>query len=68
MRDKRERDNDRSEVTRFGFTWGPMKVTRFATLPKHRALGVETDHAEVQVYVSNGGRSIRVFKDGRELK
>ena len=44
---------------RYGFAWGPMQVTRAASIPgRGRILTITTDHAEVQVYVSEHGRRI----------
>lgn len=52
----------------WGFQWGPMRVVRYATFRHNRILGVETDHRRLEVSVSTGGRSVRVWLDGRELK
>jgi hypothetical protein len=49
-------------ITTFGFDWGPMKVTRCCTLPGHHVLQVKTIAGqEIDIYVSNAGRKIRVF-------
>lgn len=61
-------------TTLHGFNWGPMKViraARFAGRPRHpgnRVVIIETRYESVSVYVTEGGRSIRIFKDGKELK
>lgn len=56
----------------FGFTWGPLQVRRIAAfkLGKGKAyiLGVSTNHHQVEIYVSETGRSVRVFIDGQECK
>lgn len=54
--------------TQYGFTWGPAEVTRMATFRETRVLGIRTGRHKVAVYVSPTGRSVRVFKDGKELK
>jgi len=60
--------------TQYGFNWGPLKVLRAARFegrakhPGARVVTVETRFESVNVYVSDGGRSVRVFKDGKELK
>jgi len=58
----------RAEVGRYGFWWGPMDVTRAASLERAggtaRVLEITTDHHRLEVYVSHTGRSIRVKVDG----
>lgn len=61
------------ENDQFGFTWGPMKVVRYADLNPARdalVLGIETVAGQkLEVYVSGKGRSLRVFRPGKgELK
>lgn len=51
--------------TQFGFNWGPVRVTRLATLPRGAHI---VDVNGVEIYVSKTGRSVRVFRDGKELK
>jgi hypothetical protein len=60
--------------TQYGFIWGPLEVTRMA----HFRMGekseaycvrVRTEAGKsIDVYVSRTGRSLRVFRDGEELK
>jgi len=59
----------------YGFKWGQVVVERMASfMPRvgspcsRKMLRVRTDSTAVEIYVSPGGRSIRVFKDGKELK
>ena len=55
-------------IYQFGFKWGPMWVTRIARLgTRGRVLQVRTDHRKIEVFVSDKGRSIRVWRDGKEL-
>ena len=64
-------DDDRlDEANRYGFKWGPMSVVRAATFARHRVVHITTDGNDdvLEVYVSNTGRSVRVFKNGTELK
>ncbi len=65
-------ENDHGTLTEFGFTWGPMEVSRTALLEvgdrASRVVTVKSEHGSVDVYVSRTGRSIRVFRDGKELK
>lgn len=59
--------------TVYGFKWGPLDVIRIAHF-KPRAdrecyvVQVSTDDGKaVDIYVSKTGRSLRVFRDGKEL-
>jgi hypothetical protein len=62
--------------TDYGFSWGPVEVERAAHFagnrkakkPGHYVLSVKTETQSIDIYVSEGGRSIRVFKEGKELK
>jgi hypothetical protein len=46
----------------YGFDWGPMKVERLAHIEgRGYVLSVKTDHAEMQVYVSEKGRVVRPY-------
>ena len=57
-------NRDTGSHTDYGFTWGPMEVYRTAWVPgKGRSLTIRTDHASIQVAVSEKGRKIRVFGD-----
>lgn len=56
-----------------GFTWGPMEVYPAAGF--HRRDGITrvvtletTAGVKLDLYVSPTGRSVRVFKKGKELK
>ena len=56
----------------FGFTWGNMEVTRTTHIEgRGRVVSVRAvgkSYADgVEVYMSEGGRSIRVWHKGREL-
>ena len=57
------------EVTRYGFVWGPMEVTRTATLPQSRGhvLTLKTPRKSLEIYVTPTGL-VRVFDNHRELK
>lgn len=49
----------------FGFDWGPLSVTRLTHVEgRGRVLEVKTAHRTLQVYVSEAGRSLRVFVVG----
>lgn len=55
----------------FGFRWGPMTVRRIATYEPRKnfrahILGIKTDRADVQVYVTPTGK-VRVWRNGTEL-
>lgn len=63
------------ELTQYGFTWGPMEVTRITSFSRgknrgtSRILELNTDAGrKLQIYVSPTGRSVRVWRDGEELK
>lgn len=58
-------------MSQFGFTWGPMEVTRIAAFAPRkdrfaRILGIKTPRADVEVYVTQTGM-VRVWKNGKEL-
>ena len=60
---------DEGSIGLFGFRWGPMDVVRMSVLPgDRRVLGVKTSSVDLEVYVSATGRSVRVFRNGIELK
>ncbi len=66
-----ERDcADVGDVTTYGFTWGPITVTRMALLPDGRhVLGIDTNGSPaLEIYVSRTGKSVRAFRGGRELQ
>lgn len=53
--------------SRFGFVWGPMRVERLAHLEgRGRVISVKAGSKELQVYVSEKGRRVRVFEVGGE--
>lgn len=58
--------------TSYGFTWGPVTVNRLSTFPRKNGLcfvlEVETDTQTLNIYVSPTGKSVRVFRNGKELK
>lgn len=60
--------------TQYGFTWGPLEVTRMArfktgTDRESYVVRIRTDAGKaLDVYVSRTGRSLRVFDSGKELK
>jgi hypothetical protein len=56
------------QVTEYGFTWGPMDVTRACADGRYRTLLIRTPHAELQVSVSPTGRSIRTYQSRRQKK
>ena len=56
-------------ITTYGFNWGPGRVERVTHFKPRRGreafiLGVN----DLEIYVSKTGRSVRVFRDGKELK
>lgn len=56
-----------------GFLWGPLNVTRIAHWSPRKGresyvVEVSTDHVELNIYVSKTGRSVRVFRDGKEIR
>lgn len=66
---------DEVAETQFGFTWGPVKVSRWASFPRGRGklcrvIGITgAGGHELTIHVSPTGRSIRVFRKGHgELK
>ena len=66
-----DRDHaDVGDATAYGFTWGPITVTRMALLPgDRRVLGIDVNgRLALEIYVSRTGKAVRVFRGGRELK
>ncbi len=53
--------------TPHGFMWCDVEVMRVAEIDGRHVIAIIGGH-EVNVYVSPTGRSMRVFRDGRELK
>lgn len=56
----------------YGFQWGPASVERTAVVERpngpYRILTVRTPFQELDIYLSPTGRSVRVFRGGRELR
>lgn len=49
--------------TRYGFVWGPAHVERIAHVEgRGRVLEVRTDHARIQIHVTEAGRKINVHR------
>ena len=58
----------RDGMTMYGFQWGPIEVTRMAHIDgRGRVIGIDTPHHRCQLYVSEAGRSIRLWIDGEEV-
>lgn len=67
---KRKNTMTRENAEMYGMTYGNAYATRLATLPSGTRIievGV-LGGGLVHVYLSKAGRSIRVIKDGRELR
>jgi hypothetical protein len=64
---KRVRQSE-EEAAQYGFRWGHLDVTRNMEHRGGKSLSVETDYQRITVYVSPGGRSIRVWKNHEEMK
>ncbi len=57
------------DIERFGLRWGQLDVVRIASDYRGRTLDITTGHKRLTVWVSAGGRSVRVYDaDGVELK
>ena len=56
-------------TTQYGFVWGPVEVQRTCELPEGRGVVLlQTKHVALEVYFSAKGRTLRVFRGGKELK
>lgn len=55
------------QVTQYGFTWGPMEVTRNCEYRGLRSLSVSTGTHTLQIGVSEKGHNIRAWLDHKEL-
>ena len=62
----RTRSNE-DDAERHGFRWGQLDVIRNMEYRGLRSLSILTDHAEIEIGVSAGGQSIRVWKNGKEM-
>lgn len=51
----------------YGFAWGPVVVRRLAHFTRGRRESYVVSVNGLDIYVSRTGRSVRVFRDGREL-
>jgi len=55
--------------TDFGFAWGPVEVQRTTQFADGRGvISIWSESQELTVYFSRTGRSLRVFRGGKELK
>ena len=66
MRNRKNRTA--ADAVQYGFRWGPLDVARLAEFQGSHCIEVSSDFGSVEVYVSKAGRSIRVFRNGKELK
>jgi len=57
--------------TDYGFQWGPATVERASLIRRqggmYRVLQITAGGHLLNIYISPTGRSLRVFKDGKEL-
>lgn len=55
-----------------GFSWGPITITPHAVIDRgrgtYRVLRLTSGPVELHIYISPTGRSVRIFRDGRELR
>lgn len=57
------------QTTTYGFDWGPVVVRRIAHFsPRKDRESYILCVNGLDIYVSRTGRSVRVFRDGEELK
>lgn len=57
------------EATPYGFRFGPMLVERCMDIDgRGVVVTVKAGKRTLDVYCSHGGRSLRVFENGKELK
>lgn len=57
----------RMDNTRYGFSWCNVEVQRTAEIDARHVIEVKGPMHTVNIYVSATGKSMRVFKDGKEL-
>ena len=55
-------------VDYYGFKWGNMVVERWGIIRDTSVLGITVNKTRLEVHVSPTGRSVRVWKNGKELK
>ncbi len=56
------------EANLFGFRWDQVDVVRAAEFEGAKRLFIDTEFGRMTIAVSPTGRSIRAFKNGKELK
>lgn len=62
-------DSLKSELTRYGFRYGAVEVTRLGSYRGSVEIGLKTDGESLSITVSPAGQKVRVFsRDGREWK
>jgi hypothetical protein len=54
--------------TDYGFIWEQLEVQRLAEIKGTKVVAIDAKSNRVTVYVSPTGRSVRVFKNGKEMK
>jgi hypothetical protein len=58
-----------ASLTRYGFQFGAAEVTRLTDFKGTAVIEVSTTAGRnVQIYVSPKGKSLRVFRDGKEMR
>lgn len=63
-------DEEKAQALLYGFRFGPVLVWRYAGLPEdRRVVRIAADEGDpIDIYISPTGRSLRVFRGGKELK
>ncbi|MGW3992178.1 hypothetical protein ACWEF6_01695 [Amycolatopsis sp. NPDC004772] len=62
-------DTPRTALTDYGFQYGAGLWERLADFRGTTVVRLTPDHgSNLEIYVSPTGRSVRVFREGRELK
>lgn len=55
-------------LNEYGFTWGPLRVERTMSLKGSVVIRIFAGDNELEVYASPTGRSLRAWKNHKEMK
>jgi hypothetical protein len=57
-----------ADADKYGFRWDQLDVTRVCGDERGKTIDVVTDHRRITIWVSKGGRSVRVYDErGNQL-
>ena len=66
MADETTVRTNETQITKYGFTFGPLNVERVSATDRGVCLKVETGTQALYIYATPAGRSLRVFRGNRD--